>query len=81
MQRTSDHQYFWKLWTVQLNAISAGLSTMVGASVLANLPEWVSVSLAAALLIVNGLAMYTRTITQSKLVEKSNAEEVRGDQG
>lgn len=74
--RTSDHQHFWKLWTVQLNAVSAGLSTMVGAAVLADLPEWVSVGLAAVLLVVNGLAMYTRTITQAKLVEKSNAGEV-----
>lgn len=76
MSRTSDHQYFWKLWTVQLNAVSAGLSTAVGAAVLSDLPKWVSVSLAVALLIANALAMYTRTLTQSKLLEKSNAGEV-----
>lgn len=68
VNRTSDHEHFWKLWTVQLSAIGAGLSTMVGAAVLADLPKWVSLTLASLLLIVNGLTAYLRTVKQAKLV-------------
>ena len=73
MVKTPDHQHYWKLWTVQLNAVSAALSTAVGAAVLADLPKEVSVGIAATLLVVNAAAMYVRTIQQSKLVEKGDA--------
>lgn len=79
--RTSDHKYFWKLWSVQLSALSAGLATTVGVAAMADMPKPVVVSIAGAILVVNFLQAYTRTILQSGLVENSNAEEVREDQG
>lgn len=72
MAKTGDHKYFWRLWTVQLNAISGALATAVGASVLSDMPKWVSVSIAGATLVVNALSMYVRTIVQSGLLEEDN---------
>lgn len=70
--RTSDHKYFWKLWSVQLSALSAGLATTVGAAALADMPKAVVVIIAGAILVVNFLQAYTRTILQSGLVEKES---------
>lgn len=67
IQRTNEHEHFWRLWTVQLSAVSAALSTAVGASVLADLPKEVSVGLAIAVIVVNALTAYVRTVRQAKL--------------
>lgn len=79
--RTTDHKYFWRLWSVQLSALSAGLATTVGVAAMANMPKPVVVSIAGAILVVNFLQAYTRTVVQSGLLEPSHAEEVREDPG
>lgn len=71
--RTEDHKHYWKLWTVQLNAVSAALATTVGVAAMADMPKPVVVGVAGAILIVNALSAYVRTIVQANLEEQKDA--------
>lgn len=80
MEKHRDHKHFWKLWSVQLNAIGLALGAMATAygatlaiapKLVEGIPTWVGVVLTVLTMVTNGLAMYVRTITQAKLAEKT----------
>ena len=87
-QKTSDAKNFWRLWSVQLAALSAGLSAAavaygataaISPALVAAIPEWVGIVLTGGAMLTAFASMYTRTILQPKLVEKEDAGEISQD--
>lgn len=88
-QKTSDAKNFWKLWSVQLAALSAGLSAAavaygataaISPALVVGIPQWVGVVLTGGAMLTAFASMYTRTILQPKLVERHDAGEIPENQ-
>lgn len=85
MEKTTDSKYFWRLWSVQLSALSAGLSAAavaygataaISPALVAAIPEWVGVMLTGGAMLTAFASMYTRRLLQPSLGETTEKKEV-----